>query len=477
MSYEGFKTRVKQLNAKLNTANFREIKQSLIELQNEVGVFELVAMHRAELRDKMQELFERIKEYQEKDQKQFEEEAGQNFEFIKQKLVEAIEYTEANLEDHNGVWQKLLEVQQHFKGKKLIADQREHLHNTLQKLFQLARKRREDALRHSQEVSKGQMEKLDDVVDIVVSQCETADIEKAWAMLLETKDKVLNAQLLADHRKRLVDKLQDGFEIVKLRREERQNDFLKNAADNADIIDAMLKDADQAIDSNIAFKEKWNLLLAIQKEFSNRKLEKSARQKLYNKLQKLFQILKNEQGKDQQEFEKVAQENLNYLKPLVDKAMELANSTLEFRKTKGFLIKVQSEFKGRKMRAMEREKLYSRLQAAFDVLQKRLDEYIASRKEAREFRVVGRLSEVNMKIDQLEKSIESDREKLDLLQSAMQDSQTLDAHTTGKDDLVNQVQIMQAAINRKLSEWEILSTEKEKLLHNKQKLDDLDPED
>ncbi|MFW5708142.1 MAG: hypothetical protein ACOC12_09490, partial [Bacteroidota bacterium] len=284
-------------------------------------------------------------------------------------------------------------------------------------------------------------------------------------------------QLMADHRKRLVDKLQDGFEIVKLRREERQNDFLKNAADNADIIDAMLKDADQAIDSNIAFKEKWNLLLAIQKEFSNRKLEKSARQKLYNKLQKLFQILKNEQGKDQQEFEKVAQENLNYLKPLVDKAMELANSTLEFRKTKGFLIKVQSEFKGRKMRAMEREKLYSRLQAAFDVLQKRLDEYIASRKEAREFRVVGRLSEVNMKIDQLEKSIESDREKLDLLQSAMQDSQTLDAHTTGKDDLVNQVQIMQAAINRKLSEWEILSTEKEKLLHNKQKLDDLDPED
>lgn len=474
MSYEPIKARLKQIQAKLNKNNHKEVKLELIEIQRQISSVDLVSMHRAELKEAMEGIFERIRMFQQEEQETFEKQALNNFSFLKEKIVEAIDFTQENLNDHDAIWQKLLEVQQHFKGTKLQAEQREQLYDTLQKLFDLAKKRREAAIKEQEKFSSQHFDKLDDEVAIVVSQSETADMDKAWSMLLETKDKVMNSHLIHTHSKRLLDKLQEGFEMVKMRKEERWENFAKESHENADAISEKLKLAAWELDNNEVFKEKWELLLNIQQEFRSRKLEKDVRQSLYGQLQGLFLRLKNEQNLNQADFEEKAESNYQYLKPLVEEAFKQAQSTLEFRKTKGFLIKVQGEFKGRKMRSTEREKLYGKLQNAFDILNKRLDEYIASRKDVREFRVEGRMSDVEMKIDQMEKILIADRENLSLLESAYENSVLLESKKKDAENLGNQIEIMKAAIGRKERELEELNNELLRLQNNKDKLDELE---
>lgn len=378
MSYEPIKARLKQLASKVNKTNHKEIRQQLIEIQKQISTGDLISMHRAELNELVGALFEKVKLFQQQDQKAHEAELVENFTHLKNKIVEAIDFTQQNINDHDAIWQKLLEVQHYFKGIKLLTEQREQLYDTLQKLFDLAKKRREEALKEQEKFSSQHYDKLDDEVAIVVSQSETADMDKAWAMLLETKDKVVNAHLTHIHRKRLMDKLQEGFEVVKIRKEERWENFAKASRANADAIREKLKLAAWELDNNEVFKEKWELLLAIQKEFSKRKLEKDTRQLLYGQLQKLFHRLKSEQNKDQADFDKEADENHHYLQQLVDEAFQLSQSAGEIKKAKAFLIKVQGEFKGRRMRGAERERLFGKLQQAFDILNSRPDEYTDS---------------------------------------------------------------------------------------------------
>ncbi len=474
MSYEPIKNRLKQLSSGLNTTNYKEIRQELIDIQKQISTGELVSMHRATLKEIISSIFEKVNEFQQQEQEAFEAQALRNFSFLKQKIVEAIDFTQQNLNDHDAIWQKLLEVQQHFKGVKLLSEQREQLYDTLQKLFDLAKKRREEAMKEQEKFSSQHFDKLDDEVAIVVSQSETADMDKAWSMLLETKDKVLNSHLIHTHRKRLLDKLQEGFEIVKIRKEERWENFAKASHENADAIKEKLKLAALELDNNDVFSEKWELLLSVQQEFKNRKLEKEVRQTLYGQLQELFQRLKKEQNADQEQFEKKADENFNYLKPMVEEAFQQAQAANEFKKTKAFLIKVQGEFKGRKMRSTEREKLYAKLQQAFDILNQRLDEYIASQKDVRGFRVEGRIAEVAMKIDRIEKIILTDKENLSILESAHKDSAVLENLRKDPDNQSNQVDMMKAAIDRKEAELEELRHELAQLQTNKNKLDELE---
>lgn len=477
MNYPRIKQELKQLKTRLNKENHRQVKKELIDLQTQMSSLELVPMHRTELRDEMQKLFEVIKEVQQQDQEQFEQEAAYNYRFLKEKVKQAIELVEENPDDHERIWPQLVETQAYFKGRKMIAEQREQLFQTLQTLFELVKKRKEADRKEEEKISDQFFEKLDDEVEHMVSIAETHDLDQLWSVLLETKDKIQNSRLVYTHRKRLMDKLQEAFVVAKIRREEKHQDFLQQARHSARYIEERLDAAQSQLEENPVFKENWQLLLDIQQEFRQHKLEKETREILYQKLQHLFEKLKGHQSQQQSDFERQAQENTSYLAPLVSKAFEEAQNSMEFKKTKGFLIKVQSEFKGRKMRSEDREKLYSRLQTAFDTLQKRLDAYIASRKEVREFRVEGQMSDVEMKIDQLHRSLETDQEKLELLETSYADSLNLPTGKSDPENLASQIEIMKAAIARKEQELTILLQEKDKLLLRKERLDNLESND
>lgn len=458
MSYELFKLQIEKAGSELTKENYKIIKQSLLDIQSQISLSDLTSMHRADLRELMQPVFEQIKEYQVKNQELFEKEASANFEFLREQVMEAIDFTQTNLDEHDLVWQRLLTVQQHFKGKRLYTEQREQLYGTLQKLFELVKKRREQTAKKREKQSATNTY-LDELVYKAVKYTDGDDAEKAWANLLQTKDKVMESKVPPNHRKILLDKLQEGFDKLKILREERQKDFLRDAEKDAGVIAELLDKAAHEVENNEVFKEKWELLLHIQQQFKERKLEKNTRNTLYDRLQHLFHRVKSEQYHNQKEFEEMADQHREYLTPLVEKAFEMAEISREFKKTKAFLIKVQGDFKGRRMRGNEREKLFARLQSAFDILGHRLNEYILERREFRLTHKDSILSELEQKIDSLEQALENDKEQLIQLESSYQDALGLNTSNASPEKIKTQIEMIKSSITRKECDLEDLYNE------------------
>ncbi len=473
MDFKQLTKTISQIKSQLNSDNYKDKRSELIELQKELSKSDLTVDQRTELRQSVQELFDRIKLFQEEDQQAFEKEADENFAFLKSKLMDCLTFVESNPEDLDASWGKLLETQDAFRGRKMRAEEREYLYRGLQQLFDVVKKRKDDAAAALAEHSKKVFESLDEEVADLVGNAETADIDELWSSLVETSERVRNSELVFSHRKRLLDSLQDGFVIAKLRKEERQRELINQSARNAELIGRKLQQAAKQLETNPDFKENWDLLIKIQQDFRELKFEKAAREELYAELQTLFETLKSSQDQKQSDFEQAANENFEHLQPLVEKALEQARKSQEFKKTKNFLIKVQSEFKGKRMRAEEREKLYSRLQSAFDTLNRRINEHVALRKEVREFRVDSKMSDVQKQIDDLETSIAEDMTKLQMFENKLEDSQILSSIQTGADNLKNQIEVLRAAIAGKAKQLSDLEEEVHKLQDRKDWLENI----
>ncbi len=473
MDYQEFNRRVGEIKSQLNRDNYKDKRRELIELQKEVSLADFAADRRAELRQTNQEVFDRINIFQEEEQQAFEKEADENFAILKSKLMDCITFVESNPDDFDASWAKLIETQDAFRGRKMRAEEREYLYRGLQQLFDVVKKRKDDASAALAEHSKKVFESLDEEVADLLGNAEVADIDELWSSLIETSGRVRNSELVFSHRKRLLDSLQDGFVIAKLRKEERHRELINQSARNAELIGNKLQQAVKQLETNPDFKENWDLLIKVQQDFRELKIEKVAREELYGELQTLFETLKSSQDQKQSDFEQAANENFEHLQPLVEKALEQARKSQEFKKTKNFLIKVQSEFKGKRMRAEEREKLYARLQSAFDTLNQRINEHVALRKEVREFRVDSKMSDVQKQIDDLETSIAEDMTKLQMFENKLEDSQILSSIQTGADNLKNQIEVLKAAIAGKAKQLSDLEEEVHKLQGRKDWLENI----
>ena len=473
MDYQELKRLLGKVNSQLKSDNYRDKRKELIDIQKISSQSDLAADQRSELRQTIQDVFDRINIFQEEDQQAFEREADENYAYLKSKLMDCITFVEGKPDDLDASWGKLLETQEAFRGLRMRAEEREYLYRGLQQLFDVVKKRKDDAAAALAEHSEKVFESLDEEVAHLVGSAETADIDKLWSSLVETSERVRKSELVFSHRKRLLDSLQDGFVIAKLRKEERHRELLNQSAKNAELISNKLQQAANQMEINPEFKENWDFLIKIQQDFRELKLEKTVREELYGELQRLFETLKSSQDKKQSDFEQAANENFEHLQPLVEKALEQARKSQEFKKTKNFLIKVQSEFKGKRMRAEEREKLYARLQSAFDTLNRRINEHVALRKEVREFRVDSKMSDVQKQIDDLETSIAADMSKLQMFEDQLEDSQILSSMQTGDDQLKNQIEVLKAAIAGKARQLADLEEEVLKLKDRKDWLENI----
>jgi len=473
MNYQQLKKSISQIKYNLNSDNYKDRRRDLIELQKDSSQTDLSADQRTELRHAVQEVFDHIQIFHEQEQQAFERDADENYNLLKSKLMDCITFVESNPDDTDASWGKLLETQDAFRGRRMRAEEREYLYKGLQQLFDVVKKRKDEAADALAEHSKMVFESLDEEVADLLGNAETADIDELWKSLVEASERVRNSELVFSHRKRLLDSLQDGFVIAKLRKEERHRELLDQSAKNADAISNKLQQAAKQMETNPVFKENWDLLIKIQQHFRELKLEKAVREELYGELQKLFETLKSSQDKKQSDFEQAANENFEHLQPLVVKALEQARKSQEFKKTKNFLIKVQSEFKGKRMRAEEREKLYARLQSAFDTLNRRINEHVALRKEVREFRVDSKMSDVQKQIDDLEVSIADDMNKLQMFENKLEDSTILSSIHTGDDQLKNQVEVLKAAIAGKAKQLADIEKEVLKLKDRKNWLENI----
>jgi len=160
-------------------------------------------------------------------------------------------------------------------------------------------------------------------------------------------------------------------------------------------------------DKNI--KEK---IIQLQNQIRDSDLLREKRTELLEKLQNAYSLVSRKINSEREQYIKEASENYQRLKSLVEKGFKQANESHEYKATREFLKKIQSEFKGIKLIKEERELLYSKLQQAFEILGERVDEYFRTKKKNWAVQMQYKISELETEIHDLNKSIEMNKEKL-----------------------------------------------------------------
>ncbi|MCX6306258.1 MAG: hypothetical protein NT040_14940 [Bacteroidetes bacterium] len=250
------------------------------------------------------------------------------------------------------------------------------------------------------------------------SQAES--LHDAKGHLIDVQNHFKGLRLRREDREELYGRLQEAFANINRKIEEDRLNFENEAfANYADLKPVVADAAGRAVDSE-DMKATWDLLLDLQGRIRSSKLLREHRDELYASLQDAFGMIKLRRDEERKVFDQEAQHNYTRLKSLVEKGLKQAEETHEYKETREFLKKIQSEFRGIKMVHDQREELYSRLQTAFDILGKRLDDFFRHKKKNWEVKMQFTLSRISVDIFELQTALEKEESYLKELEDQLE---------------------------------------------------------
>ncbi|MCX6268566.1 MAG: hypothetical protein NTW16_14615 [Bacteroidetes bacterium] len=252
------------------------------------------------------------------------------------------------------------------------------------------------------------------------SASRSENLHEAKGFLIEVQGHFKGLKLRREDREELYGRLQDAFAGVNKKIEEEHLSFEFEALSNYADLKPDIAEASAMAMASEDMKATWDFLLGLQSRMKSVKLLREHRDELHAGLQDAFEMIKIRRDEERQAFDQEAHHNYVRLKLLVEKGLTQAEETHEYKETREFLKKIQSEFKGIKMVHEQREELYSRLQTAFDILGKRLDDFFRHKKKNWEVKMQFTLSRFSVDIYDLQSALEKDQLYLNELEDQLE---------------------------------------------------------
>lgn len=305
---------------------------------------------------------------------------------------------------------------------------------------------------------------LKEIVDLgLANALKAGDLHEAKGMLIEVQSHFKGLKLRREDREELYARLQIAFTEVNSKIEDERLKFESEAFVNYVDLKPAVGEAIALANKSRDFRSTWDFLIGVQGRIKGARLLREQREELFAGLQDAFTMVKLWRDEERQSFETEAQQNYIRLKALVEKGLTDAGETHEYKETREYLKKIQAEFKGIKMAHEQREELYSRLQTAFDILGKRLEEFFRNKKKNWEVKMQYKLSQYSVDIFELHEALKKEQsylseleDKFDIVSSSGKDSNV-------KTGLQARIQSARAGIERKQEQIMSLEIERDEL--------------
>ncbi|MCX6249758.1 MAG: hypothetical protein NTX61_03305 [Bacteroidetes bacterium] len=293
-----------------------------------------------------------------------------------------------------------------------------------------------------------------------LAKVETAkELREAKGYLIDVQALFKGLKLRREDREELYGKLQEAFlEVNRQIDSERQsieNEATLNYRRLKNKTDHILNEVFSSTD----YRHSKNLLMEIQNELRDTRLLREQKDELYKIIRESFDIVKGQQEEERNKFENEARQQYERLKVLVDSGLKQAEETNQYKETREYLKKIQSEFKGTRMVHEQREELYSRLQTAFEILNKRLDEFFHQKKKNWEVKMQYRISEHSSDVYELRETLKKDYASLDELLDHLEIAISRGKDAEAVHNLKARIASLKTGIEKK--ETEILNLETE----------------
>lgn len=254
---------------------------------------------------------------------------------------------------------------------------------------------------------------LKDIVDQGLERVRLSeDPKEAKGILIDIQEHFRGLPLYREDREELYNRLQRAFLQVNAVIENKKNAFREEADRN---YREMKEQCDQVLglfDTDTDYRLIWERMIEVQSDIRERKMEREERMALLERLQDGFNLIRAEREAQQKKFESEASVSFSRIKAMADEGLKLAAETHEYKETREFLKKIRNEMHEARMTREQREELSSKLQTAFDILGKRLDDFFRTKKKNWMTKMNYTLARFDAENFDLEKAIRKEEEFL-----------------------------------------------------------------
>ena len=290
-NYEGIKDKVKEIvDAAYKAENFREARESLLNLQSELKEIKLRKSHKEAFQDDINDAFQNVVKRQSEERENYEMECIENYHNLKSKVDEAVKFADTST-NYGQARQKFIKIQSDIKGKSLRREQREELYQTIRDNFEAINTRQESERDEYLTLCKNNFEKLQIVVNEAIEFAKTTeDYTDARQRLINAQSEIKGVKLTRDQRDKLYGDIREVFTNLNEQQSGEREDFEKEANENYDKISNKINEAYELVHGVTDFRLIRETLISIQGEIKIMRLKRDQRNELFGRIREAFLV-------------------------------------------------------------------------------------------------------------------------------------------------------------------------------------------
>ena len=306
-----------------------------------------------------------------KKRSEIERELKQNYEEMKERAMELLEEAKKG--------SIFVQIREHLKDFQEIArkvrmkpEHREEVLSIIQQAFDILWERQQKWRESAQaerernyELLRKELEELDKLVRT------THDFRNTRMELIKFQDKTKTLPLESSKRSELIAELNNLFNILRARQSEWAAAMELERQRNYEQMKKEVEDCVELAQKTRYFKEAREHFNRIRERLRELPMTREHKDELFSKLREAYAILGERQAEYRRELEKEFNENYQRLSEMVSKGLEMAQTSPSFNEARDYLRQVRDELRNTRMRRDQKDELFDRLRAAFDILWER----------------------------------------------------------------------------------------------------------
>ena len=208
----------------VQTDNFNQAREKLIECQNELKKLKLKKSHLDELFGLIRLAFENVNQKQDLERDKQKEASVENYNEIKPIVTEATKFADET-DDYEAARKRLIETQKAIKEKTLTRSQRDELYGAIREVFNRLNEKQDANREEFLEECNANYAKLEISVNEAAAYIDfTNNLNDIREGLLAVQDEVKIVKLTRTQRNELFKRIRLGFS----RFDEKRNEFIKS---------------------------------------------------------------------------------------------------------------------------------------------------------------------------------------------------------------------------------------------------------
>ncbi len=224
-NYLSIKPRVAEaIKFAVQTDNYNQAREKLIECQNELKKLKLKKDHLDELFGLIRLAFENVNKKQDLEREELKEKSVESYNEIKPIVNEAIEFADST-DDYESARKRLIETQKAIKEKVLTRNQRDELYGAVREVFNRLNEKQDSNRGEFLEECNENYAKLEVSVNEACAYIDfTNDLNDIREGLIAVQDEVKIVKLTRTQRNELFKRIRVGFGKF----DEKRNEFIKS---------------------------------------------------------------------------------------------------------------------------------------------------------------------------------------------------------------------------------------------------------